>query len=206
MASLFSLIDFRTNDFSQCGGSSLNGAIDTAQAHSETHSCKFTAAGYRETPTGWNKTTVYLQCWIFLTSLPTTGRDFLGSANSSDSSIIELQINTSGKIVLRNATTGTNLGTGTATLATSVWTMLELKTVIHASAGIAECRVNGVVDQTYTGLATNARGNVDRGYWGPSAGDPGVASWFDDIRGDDAGYPPIPAAAVYYRFLGGGVI
>lgn len=187
---------FETGDFSECAGnSSGSSSVQGTTVRTGGYAAKFPtggAAAFRESKTGLNLATSFARFYLNVASFPSTERIVLSSDPSSDVDIIRLYLTTAGKIKVTNFSTGSNvtLGTGTAVLNTGagVWNLIEVKTVISAGSGIVEVLVNGVTDQTYTGLTNNARGNVDRYAFGPGDGDPGVDEYFDDLAIDDAAY------------------
>jgi hypothetical protein len=67
------------------------------------------------------------------------------------------------KLRFRNSG-GTLLATGITTLQAGIWYYVEIKTVVHASTGSIEVRLNGVAEVSATGLNTGST-NVATLYW-----------------------------------------
>lgn len=187
---------FETGDFSECGGSAAGtSAVQGTTVRSGAYAAKFSsgANGYRESKTGFNLATAFARFYVCISANPTAKVDFFGFDDSADVKFItKLKLTTSGTIETLNGSTGSDvsLGTGTAVLTTGLgnWNLIEVKTVVSAGSGIVEVKVNGVTDQTYTGLTNNAAGNIDRIQWGPSGGNPGIDEYYDDISVDDTAY------------------
>lgn len=80
---------------------------------------------------------------------------------------VVLRLSDAGKLILgRGASESTVLATSAATLLPNVWYYVELRAVIHSSAGAYELRINGVTDANMSATGQNTRGstgdNVDR--------------------------------------------
>ena len=195
---------FETGDFSECGGSS--GGSSTVQstrkrAGNFAMSIASGVTGYKESTTGLNLTSCYARLCVYLTAFPASSNtELLSTASATDNTIISTFVTPSGTINVHTfGGTGTDvvLGTGTATLTLNAWNVIELYNYIAGSPnGIVQVRVNGVVDQTYTGIKTDTRGNVDRIYFGAlNISMPGT-SYFDDIVVDSLGYPGIDSKII----------
>lgn len=195
---------FETGDFSECGGSS--GGSSTVQstrkrAGNFAMSIASGVTGYKESTTGLNLTSCYARLCVYLTAFPASSNtELLSTASATDNTIISTFVTPSGTINVHTfGGTGTDvvLGTGTATLTLNAWNVIELYNYIAGSPnGIVQVRVNGVVDQTYTGIKTDTRGNVDRIYFGAlNISMPGT-SYFDDIVIDSLGYPGIDSKII----------
>jgi len=158
--------------------------------------CSQPSLMYRESKLGLNLTTCYFRLYIYTAAFPTGSYIGIGGlSNSSDADIFNIRLTgatiaPAGRIQLYNSSSGSDvlLGTGTAVLNLNAWNLLEFKVVIGAGSGIVESKINGVVDQTFTGLTTNARGNIDRLFFGTPVGGYQSNIFFDDMAVDDAAY------------------
>ena len=201
---------FETGDFLECGGSTAGTAtVQSTQKRSGNFAARFDAAAttpYRESTIGFGKTTVYTRTWVYITGLPTANsgavNDILGIANSADSGICALRLNTNG--TLQVFASGAALGSGTAAIPTFTWTCVELKAVLAAGSGSFEVRIGGVVDQTYSGLSNAA--TADRIYFGGlgSGVFSGKTVYHDDIAVDDAAYCGIDSKVISRSPITGG--
>jgi len=89
-------------------------------------------------------------------------------------------VNSNGKLVMtRGATNGTVLATGTTTLLTNTWYYVEPKCKIDPTTGIAEIRLNGSVEATFSGNTRNTANTwTDLIYIGSTTSN--VSILFDD--------------------------
>ena len=189
---------FEPGDFSECGGSSAGSpTVQGTIVNSGSKAAKFPsgAAAYKESTTGLNLPTAYFRLYVYLAASPTE-RDFAGFASNLDLSIASFLVTNSGNIKTFNSVTSTTLGTGSAVIPVTTWTLVEFKLVISATVGVVEVKVGGAVDQTYTGLNTGVL-NTDRIFFGPDNGNLSTDIYYDDLAVDDAGYPgAVPSSSV----------
>jgi len=85
-----------------------------------------------------------------LTTRSDASNPFIHILDSSNTTQLQLYINTYNKLVAINPTTGT-LVTGTTTLAYNVWYFLELRIKVASSGGIYDCKLDGTTEFTFTG-------------------------------------------------------
>lgn len=106
---------------------------------------------------GLNLSTVYVRFWLYIDAAP-SARTFLAQfadATSPGNWISWIAIDEN-----RNLHTA-NSHAGTITVPIRRWTRIDFKLVIAAGAGIEELKIDGVVDQTATGLTNNGHGNFE---------------------------------------------
>ena len=151
---------------------------------------------HRQSKIGLNLTTCYYRVYFWTAAFSTGSYTQIGGlSNSSDLSILTVRVTGSGispagRIQLYNSSSGSDvlLGTSSAVLNLNAWNLLEFKVVIGAGSGIMESKINGTIAQTFTGLTTNGRGNIDRMTFGTPAGTYQSNIFYDDIAIDDAAY------------------
>jgi hypothetical protein len=118
---------------------------------------------YASRSIGANVAEVIVGFAFYMTQLPWSGdalRGQLVSFIDSATKQCEVRVNSSGQIAAYNAS-GTLVGTSAETLPlNSTYVFIEVRALIHASAGQIEVRVNGAVWLNLTGLDTLATANV----------------------------------------------
>ena len=124
-------------------------------------------------------------------SATTYGR-LVGLIDAANQSICSVNLQGSMNSIQFVGYTGTTSSTTSFSFATNVWYWLELKVVLGTttSNGSAECRINGSVIMTATGINTNG---IAAGFlFGPGGGtgatDDTPDTYFDDIVVTDSGY------------------
>ena len=183
----------------ELGGSSGGSpTIQSTQKRSGNYAMQFTqpTLGFRGSKTGLNVATAYLRFYLYTGGFPSGSYvSIAGASGTGGNDILIVRMtgasaSPSGRITLVNSSSGSDvvLGTGTAVLNLNAWNLLEFKLIIAAGSGIIESKINGVVDQTFTGLTTNGRGNVDQMFWGPGVGAYQSNIYYDDMVVDNAAY------------------
>src|SRR5262245_42384738 len=76
---------------------------------------------------------------------------------------LELNIDSTGHLLLKRGTT--TIATGTTVLALGSWYYLELKAVIHDTAGSYEVRIDGLTEAALTASGVDTRNGGTTGQW-----------------------------------------
>lgn len=184
---------FETGGKSELGGTPQGtSVVQGTTVRTGAYAIKLQGGSYVETVTGLNLSTFFFRGYVNPDGSPSAQSYLFGVASSSDSDIITVHLNTDRTLTAINRSSGTvTLGTGTAVIPTNTWTLFEVKVVISAGSGIVEIKIGGSIDQTYTGLTNNAKGNIDRAELENTkagSGDPGINVYFDDCAIDNAAY------------------
>lgn len=112
----------------------------------------------------------------FVTSVATSSNSFF-ELQDGGTCQVGLLVN-SGKISIHR--NGSIIATGTKTLSPNVWYFVEFKATINSSGGTAECRLDGVVEVSYSGDTNSTANNTaDRIYLQDTTNQPGT--YFDDL-------------------------
>jgi len=136
----------------------------------------------------YSAATVYHRFYMYIAALPASANEeFFQSWNTGATGKINLRITSAGNILAYDSVTAL-VGTGTATLVTGVWYMIEVKCATGSPAAF-EVMVDGVVDISATGnLNASNNGRVRFGK-GNNRNSQGYDIYFDTWAVSDSGYP-----------------
>ncbi len=163
-------------------------AVSQATVRSGAYSLKTNGSNvsFLALPNYTAQSSVYARAYINFAALPSANNPIM-QAFAGSNAVSTLMLNTDGKLTIKNGgSSGVTLGTSTVALSAGTWYRIDLKTVVSATAGIIELRIDGSVAVSSSNINTGTSNITGVGY-GPRSASQDI--FWDDIIEDGGAYP-----------------